>query len=372
MKLTLLIPFMVACAASQPQTSQVLDDDGALFWEYESTDGIPDGESRTYYPDGELQSIATFHNAEFHGPFVKYHPDGMLAFKAYFWHDVLVWKEDSGEPSVELLTDLLSVHDPVEVRRRFGDPHKRISSYDWFYNGAPPSPRFVFADWRVSDRPLVGARVRTGGASATDTIAVSESIFAQVPIGTYAASVMFTQSQLHIDGARVWGRSVLELGGNRRWDTKFGQVVTHGSLSFPVAGEDATSALITAATIAQSPEMAVTSVGSTVAMRASASWIRRGKKWGVQTDLGADRTLGGNQAPSLTFIHAAASGAYGVRTVYGTVELSTVGRLGGGGGMITSAGFGGAFRVLGIDTKFILGNSLDNNVTATLGAEYEF
>jgi len=183
---------------------------------------------------------------------------------------------------------------------------------------------------------------------------------------------MFTQSQLHIEGARVWGRSVLELGGNRRWETKFGQVITHGSLSFPVAGEDATNALITAATIAQSPEMAVTSVGSTVAMRASASWIRREEKWGIQGDLGADTAVGGNQAPSLLFIHAAVAGAYGVRSLYGTLELSTVGRLGTGGGMITSAGIGGAFRALGVDTKLLVGTSNNNDVTATLGVEYEF
>ncbi len=376
MKLALIFPLVVACAASQPTQHQVHSSEGSLFWEYESSDGIPDGESKTYYPNGELRSTGSFRNAEFHGAFVRYREDGEVAFKAFFWHDVLVWKSRSGEPPVALLAQLQTVHDPIEVRRRFGNPLRRISNYDWLYihDRRSPLPRFVYADWRTSDRPVVGARLRVGGVTAPGTVAVSESIFGQIPMGAYAASVLFTQSQLHFDGARIWGRSVLDLGGNRRWETEFGQLVAHTSLSFPVAGEDATSALATAATVLQSPEMAVTSVGSTAALRASGSWLWHDEKWGVQTDLGADRTVGGDQTPSLTFIHAAVAVAYGVRSIYATLELSSVGRLGGASDkeMVTSAGIGGAFRALGFETKVLLGSSVDFDITATLGAEYEF
>lgn len=375
MKLVLILPFVVACAAST-QSQQVLDKEGALFWEFESKEGVPDGESRTYYPDGEVRTIGYFRNAEFHGRFVRYEPDGQIAYKAYFWHDVLVWKSESesAEPPIELLTELLSVHNRAEVRDRFGNTQRRISASDSlnFRDRRSPSPRFVYADWRVSDRPVLGARLSVGGATAENTAVVSKTFFGQVPIGSYAASASFSQAQLHAYGDSESGRSLLELGGNRRWDTPKGKFVARTSLSFPVAGEDAKNALITASTVAQSPKMAATSVGSTAAFRAGGSWLWHQEKWGVQADLGADRTFGGDQAPSLTFIHTSLAAAYGVRSVYGTLELSSVMRLGADEGAITSAGIGGAVRALGVETKLLVGSSMDSEVTATLGAEYEF
>ncbi len=105
---------VIGCAAPKSGPRQVKGPSGELFWAYEASEGLPDGESRTYHDNGKLRSVGTFLNAQLHGMFERYREDGEFDFKGYFWHDVLVWRsrDEFEEPPQTLLAELAPLHDP--------------------------------------------------------------------------------------------------------------------------------------------------------------------------------------------------------------------------------------------------------------------
>jgi hypothetical protein len=84
--------------------------DGSPRWTYSIVSGMPSGESTMFYPDGAVMVRGTYKQGLKHGLFLYYTPDGSVKERSLFVHGDRKWRaignEKTKEPPITLLNQL--------------------------------------------------------------------------------------------------------------------------------------------------------------------------------------------------------------------------------------------------------------------------
>ncbi len=368
---------LAGCGAGDRGQRRATDPSG-VFWEYDVTNGIPNGRSRTYYPDGSLRTKSSFLMAEKHGLFTAYEPDGGGIERAYFWHDILVWRSRSIDalPPLELLESLIALTDQESTRQRYGGRVLESKEHFLGIDVGAPIASFSSTDRYALDGNVVGATLGLGGGGLSLRATRRYTVYGQVARGANSGFLQFDTSSL--DAASdtmlptVSGRQTAEVGGTHTWFQRYGQLSSRLSLALPVSHDDANGNLASAAASSQRPGDAVMSVPGSVAVRASTSWLLQRRYWVTQTDIGLDVAAddAANESPVFGRLNAAAG--FGVRSAMATIEFSSTTRLGAFEQHVFAFGAGARLSFMDVVVKGLLARTSDGFSTITLGSEYEF
>ena len=375
--LTLLL-LVASCSNQQHSHRTVNSRSGLIFWEYEATAGIPDGRTRTYYPNGEVQTDGYYLHGQKHGLHHAYADTGEIIKKAFFWYDVLVWSTLSATeaPPRALVLSLAGLTDPVEIRRLYGGA---ITVREETFRGLdlrPPEALFVSADRHVARGDRIGLLLGAGGATGQFSSARRYSMFGKLTRGKFGAFFQVDGSNL-ANLSESWsgtieGRRTLEFGGTHGFPSTFGHLTARVSFVAPVGHDDADGYLAAAATSFQRPTDAIYSLPSTVAVRSSMSWILRGARWVIQMDAGLDAAVAGVSEMAPVFGRFNAAFGLGVRSAIASLEVSNAAPLDAFDRRLQSLGVGAAFFSSGIVLKMLAARTTGGHATLSLGSEYVF
>lgn len=351
---------------------------GALYWEYETSDGIPDGRSRTFHPNGSLRTEGYFLRAMKHGAFLAYDRSGRVIKKAFFWHDVLVWTSHSAdnEPPEKLLLALRELSDPAEIRRLFGGA-KLFADDEPFiaFNLGPPVGAFVSGDRHVRTGNRLEIQLGAGGNTASPTAARHLSIFGQLQHGEFGAFIQFDGSSVKNTvgmPATAQGRQTMEGGATHELWSGYGRLSSRFSLVAPLRNNDADGLLAAAATSYQHPSHAILSQPSSVALRGSSSWVLQGHRWVVQTDVGIDTALGGAPGRLPVIGRLNTSLGLGIRSAVAIVEFSSAADFNDFDQRLLSLGAGTSVYGGGVAVKWLIARTSERFWTFSVGSEYAF
>lgn len=375
-KLAYLAPvLLVACANSASSVRRVTYANGTPHFEYQLRDGLPHGTGRVWHPNGELSSVGEYVNGVKHGEFTFFDESGAFEHKAYFWHNVEVWRGSTLQehPPTQLI-DGLTKYSGAQAPRLGEQVESELTSTPGFkISTEPPAPYFTTLD-RTTGLNRVGMQFGFGGGEDVPFGSVLRGeLFANYRFSNFGAYGQLSQSYYEATPAMTLaGRRTLEGGGTYQYPVvNVGMLTARAGLLMPIGNDDTDGFIASSAASGQRATDAASAFPSTIAIRTGASLTRMGKRLVLQGDGGVDWLIGGPNATLGALLRLNAGIGYGMRSALVTLEMTNTMRIEEPERRIHAFGVGGVFWVNRMWLSTSVSTTVDGATSLTGALGYE-